>query len=411
MSIHVPARATAMCFAALVGLLTVGLPAETLAQASGERVHSVRRLGGTSRFTPAVRNIKAMQTAFARPRTQTDLTTVLKIAGLSHIEAEVKKAIADGAVREVTMAPGTNLQWMALRRGGRRADILRLVRWDGPKPFPAFEFVVDDLKETYTFVIPQDCGNLSLVSREPSREQARRDAEAAAARAEEARKAEEARRAEEARKAEEARRAAEAAAAEAARKAAEAAAAEAARKAAEAAAAEAARQAAEAARLAEERELSLRPFVAGFFGKQRRQYDENDPAGLGTAFLPGFCDPLVGFKVGFEKKLGSSQWVIAPAVGVAVNTDQTDRTSLFVDGELNYKFGNGAYLGTGVGLWDFTHSDSLTPNGLVHFGIPLWKAADQKALFFVTEGRVFFDRASDIDSNYQFWGGLRFLFR
>ena len=175
MLIHVHARATAMSLAALVGLLTVAYPAETLAQASGDRVHSVRRLGGTSRFTPAIRNVKAMQTAFARPRTQRDLTTVLKIAGLTHIEAEVKKAIADGAVREVTMAPGTNLQWMALRRGGTRADILRLVRWDGPKPFPGFEFVIDDLKETYTFVIPQDCGNISLVSREPSREQARRD--------------------------------------------------------------------------------------------------------------------------------------------------------------------------------------------------------------------------------------------
>ncbi|MGE0362588.1 MAG: hypothetical protein AB7H93_05645 [Vicinamibacterales bacterium] len=400
-----------MSVAALVGLLTVAYPAETQAQASGDRVHSVRRLGGTSRFTPAIRNVKAMQTAFARPRTQRDLTTVLNTAGLSHIEAEVKKAIADGAVREVTMAPGTNLQWMALRRGGTRADILRLVRWDGPKPFAGYEFVIDDLKETYTFVIPQDCGNISLVSREPSREAARREAEAAAARAEEARKAEEARRAEEARKAEEARRAAEAAAAEAARKADEARRAEEARLAAEAAAAaEAARQA-EAARLAEERELSLRPFVAGFFGKQRRQYDENDPAGLGTAFLPGFCDPLVGTKVGFEKKLGSSQWVIAPAVGVAFNTDEADRTSLFVDGELNYKFGNGGYVGTGLGLWDFTHSDSLTPNALLHFGIPLWKAADQRTLYFVTEGRVFFDRASDIDSNYQFWGGLRFLFR
>jgi hypothetical protein len=89
-----------MCFAALVGLLTVGLPAETFAQASADRVHSVRRLGGTSRFTPAIRNVKAMQTAFARPRTQRDLTTVLNTAGLSHIEAEVKKAIADGAVHQ-----------------------------------------------------------------------------------------------------------------------------------------------------------------------------------------------------------------------------------------------------------------------------------------------------------------------
>jgi hypothetical protein len=153
------------------------------------------------------------------------------------------------------------------------------------------------------------------------------------------------------------------------------------------------------------------PFVAGFYGKQRRQYDENDPAGLGTAALPGFCDQLVGLKAGYEWQLGASQWVIAPAVGVAFNVDETDRTSVFVDGELNYKFANGAYLGTGVGVWDFTHSDFVTPTALVHFGLPLWTGTNQQRLFFVTEGRVFLRDASDIDSNYQFWGGLRFLFR
>ena len=29
----------------------------------------------------------------------------------------------------------------------------------------------------------------------------------------------------------------------------------------------------------------------------------------------------------------------------------------------------------------------------------------------MTEGRVLLRKASDIDSNYQFWGGLRYLFR
>ena len=150
--------------------------------------------------------------------------------------------------------------------------------------------------------------------------------------------------------------------------------------------------------------------MAGFFGKQRRQYDENDPAGLGTAFLPGFCDPLVGGKVGIEKALKNG-WVFAPGVGLAYNTDEADRTSLFVDAEINRRFGNRAYVGTGLGLWDLTHSDFITPTALVHFGLPLWKGDDQKTLFFVTEGRVLLRKASDIDSNYQFWGGLRYLFR
>ncbi len=155
----------AVCVA-ICGSLTLGVPAETFAQASADRVHSIRRLGTAARFTPAIRDVKAMQTAFARPQTQSDVTTVLKLANLTPIEAQVKKAIADGAVREVAVSPGARFEWMAFRRGGTRADILRQVRWDGPKPFAAFEFNVEYQGEIYTFTIPEDCGNLTLVRRE-----------------------------------------------------------------------------------------------------------------------------------------------------------------------------------------------------------------------------------------------------
>ena len=124
MTIHVHARVHAVCLTALLGFVTFGLPADTFAQASTDKVHVARRLGGASRFTPAVRTIQNLQKTFARPRTQRDITTVLKLAELSHLEAEVKKAIADGAVREVTFAPGSTLQWMALRRGGTRPCVL-----------------------------------------------------------------------------------------------------------------------------------------------------------------------------------------------------------------------------------------------------------------------------------------------
>jgi hypothetical protein len=362
---------------ALAGVLLGGTIAE--AQPGSDRVRSLRRLGTASRFTPAVRDVAALRTTFGRPATQRDLAAVLQLAGLSHLEREVQQAIASGAVREVTIAPGNTLLWMAFKRGGRTPAVLNQVRWDGPKPFPAFEFVVEDGKESFTFVIPQDCGNVSLASRAPIRTaaavapppppppppapapQIAPPPPPAAPPAPPA-------------------------------------------------AAETAQPPAPPPPAVVERS-NWGPFVAGFFGKQRRQYGEDDPAELGTAFLPGFCDPLVGLLVGIERRLGSSNWVIAPAVGVAYNTEESDRTSLFVDAELNYKFNNGAYLGTGVGLWDFNHGDYMTPNGLVHFGVPLWTGAEQQRLYFVTEGRVFFDRASDIDSNYMFWGGLRFLFR
>jgi hypothetical protein len=152
------------------------------------------------------------------------------------------------------------------------------------------------------------------------------------------------------------------------------------------------------------------PFLAGYFGKQRRQYGEDDPAELGTAFMPGFCDPLAGLIGGVEIALGNSAWAVAPAIGLAYNTGEADRTSLFAEVELNYRFANAAFIGFGAGAWDVTRGDYVTPHGLVHLGLPLWRGADQRAMFFVTEGRVFFDRISDVDSNYMFWGGLRFRF-
>ncbi len=355
----------------------------------------------------------------ARPRIQRDLATVLDRAGLASLTTQVQGILSGGQVTEATLAQGTTIEWMALRRGG--PNVVRNIRWDGNRPLEGYEFVIDDLNETYTFFVPEICGNLSLVRREPSREAARRAevarAEAArleAARAEAARA--EAARAEAARleaaRAEAARLEAERAAAaraEAAR--AEAARAEAAR--AEAARVEAERQAAEAARLAEEREARVRPFIAALFGKQQRQYDDTDPADIGTLSNPvlAFGDPLFGVKGGVALKM-SEHWVFSPALGVAANLDETDRSSLFADAEINYVFRRGAYLGTGLTFWDLTHSEIFTPGWLGTAGLPVWQSDARKhQLLLVAEWRQMFDRMSDPDVNYQFWAGLKYLFK
>ena len=189
------------------------------------------------------------------------------------------------------------------------------------------------------------------------------------------------------------------------------------------AAAEAARCAAEQALAdflaAQERDLRVRPFLAGFVGKQQRQYDDTDPAGLGRlpvpsvplVDVPAFFDTLVGVKGGVALKL-AEHVSFAPASGVAVNVDQADRTSLFVDAEIDFVFGPGAYVGTGLTFWDLTHSDSVTPGWLGTFGVSLWTSDERlnQALFSV-EYRQLFDRMSDPDVNYQFCGGLKYLFR
>ena len=73
---------------------------------------------------------------------------VLEANGLSSISSRVIDAMVNGQVTEAAVAPGARFEWMAFRRGGRRADILG-ARCAGtaPKPFAAFEFDVGPRNE------------------------------------------------------------------------------------------------------------------------------------------------------------------------------------------------------------------------------------------------------------------------
>ena len=59
-----------------------------------------------------------------------------------------------GTTRPSPIAPGTHIEWMALRRNGPR--IIRNLQWDGRRPFRAFQFEIDDRQNTYTFIVPED---------------------------------------------------------------------------------------------------------------------------------------------------------------------------------------------------------------------------------------------------------------
>ncbi len=399
---------------ALAVLVTAGVPAQASAeqQSQPDRVHSVRRLGGPTRFVAPVRTVDALKRSMARPAIQKDLTTVLGQVGLSSIEAEVRRILAAGEVTEATLTTGTTLEWMARRRG-RRPDALRNVRWDGKAPIEGYEFTIDDLNRTYTFFVPKTCGNLSLVRQEPSREAARRAevARAEAARQEAARQEaarQEAARQEAARQ-EAARQEAarqEAARQEAARQ--EAARQAAARQAEEARKAEAARVEAarvEALRLAEERDLRLRPFIGGLFGKQH-----------GRASVPAECGGclIAGASAGLAMKLNANEKLtFAPAVGFASNLEEGGRVAVILDAPINYNFSNGSFVGSGITAWDIGHGDNRTFGWLVGAGVPVWKNDVRKhELQFVIEWRqMFTEKREPYDVRHMGWLGLRYLFK
>ena len=312
---------------ALVAALGMAGPvpdANAQPSASGERV--VRRLGGTHAVQPAGAIGRGAAADDDGEASRSQANSRGSRAG-QHRPAGHRDP-HHGCGDETTVAPGEHLEWMALRRKGR-ADVLRNVRWGGAKPFAAFRFTVDTPTMGYVFVVPEDCGNLSLVSatavapkpapppppppprrrrrhrRRPRRRRPRR------------------------------------------------------------------RRRNRSLRPCSRRRPpppvdKIDPFIMGAFGKQRRTLETDEIAD--ASLEQSFCDPLIGIKGGVQFQV-KPNLMFAPAVGVAFNLDDSERTSVFVDAELNYTFDNGGYIGTGLGVWDVF--DDGTLNLLLHAGAPV----------------------------------------
>jgi hypothetical protein len=46
----------------------------------------------------------------------------------------------------------------------------------------------------------------------------------------------------------------------------------------------------------------------------------------------------------------------------------------------------------------------------LNFGIPIAKGKTNGQLYLTGEGRLFLNELDEVDSNYMFWGGLRYHF-
>jgi hypothetical protein len=390
----------------LAGAMDLLAASNVFAQAGGDNYKTLTTLGGVNRFDLPLKDAKAVQKWMAKKRTLDGLKQVFDKAGLSSITPNVIEILtkADPAqLTETEFQPGSTMVWMSFRRGGgTKADIVRNVKWGGKKPFQGFLFVIDDLNQTYTFIVPKPCANIALVSSEPSREKARLDAERAAKdKAEADRLAAERAAAEKARVEAEQRRAREKAEAERIAKEK----AEAERLAKERAEAERiAKEKAEAERREFERLEKAKFFVSALFGKERRTRTTDS---VDTTL----CSPLAGIKLGGEFKV-SPNVKINPGAGVAINFEKSSNTALFAEVELNvYTSNQKTYVGAGVGIWDVTHSDWVSPTVSVQFGQEMWNNAKHSKLYFVGEGRAFLKKTSDMSNNYQFWAGLRWVVR
>lgn len=406
---------TAVCvLAATVPAWAQTVPARTSAPAAATRpaagvrvaapaatreTHDVTRLGGTTRFYRG-----SLATAAGLRRMSTDpamgasMRRMLADAGVPGVSDALITALGrveenyvgvacmearpePGTVVECDVRPGESLEWMVFRPTGGAPAVVRNVRWAGRQPFRAYLVRVADRETSYTFLVPKDCGNLSLLSTQ-AMAPAASVAEVAAAPAPPPPPP-----------------------------------------AAIVAPPPPPEPAAATPPPADERALAVqappppatrrvRVFADGLFGKERRVRPLDDDALVGTGEGEyAQCTPLVGLKVGVARRFDNN-WELAGAVGVALSVvrddDKVREHALFVEAEANRWIGRG-FVGGGVGLWDLTRSDTLTPTAMVHVGLPV---ADQLRfpIYFLVEGRLFLDNADAIDNNYQFWGGIRVRF-
>jgi hypothetical protein len=79
---------------------------------------------------------------------------------------------------------------------------------------------------------------------------------------------------------------------------------------------------------------------------------------------------------------------------------------VLLDVEANKYLDNGVFVGTGLSLWDITHSDTFTPAWLLHVGVPVGGGPNHRVHLLV-EGRMFLDNGDNVRNNYQAWAGVR----
>jgi hypothetical protein len=158
-------------------------------------------------------------------------------------------------------------------------------------------------------------------------------------------------------------------------------------------------------------ESKIEPFLTLFGGKERRVRTldpvTGDPVDEGTAgaVLGGRCAPLLGGTIGLAMPIAEGSAQFFGQGGVALNLRDFGNTSLFADVGIDKNF-EGGFFGGGVGLWDFTHGDTIDGSIFLHGGFDI-----NDRLQWNFEGRLFTSELDDISNNYAVFTGIRYFWK
>ena len=158
-------------------------------------------------------------------------------------------------------------------------------------------------------------------------------------------------------------------------------------------------------------EAKLEPFFTAFAGKERRVREHDVSTGQPAeedaldTFLSGRCAPLVGATIGVAYPFAAGGAQVFGQGGVAINTRDGGNTSLFADVGIDKNF-EGGFIGAGIGVWDFTHGDTVNGSVFLHGGFDI-----NDRLQWNFEGRLFMSEFDEISNNYAVFAGIRYFWK
>ena len=118
-------------------------------------------IGRNPFYKPSLTSIEDLK-VMMRDR-KSDLQTGLALAGYPELFDALMAQFPEAAIEPVEISRGETLEWMLYKREGKgKVRLAKDVTWGGERPLPAFAFFVDKDGRRYAFVVPLDCGNLSL---------------------------------------------------------------------------------------------------------------------------------------------------------------------------------------------------------------------------------------------------------